>query len=462
MKIVSSLIAVALVSWAVTYFAMSGNKAVDADQKPEAKEETDSDEIVKLRRENQQLKARKPKVEIVEKKVVVLASSAESPGAIIDYLSKIELTSENRSTGNTDAHRILVRQVIRQFEELTSMGSKALQPIADFLSRDLDKEYRENTDEIVSGNWSRGDRVQLYTDPIFPPCLRIGLLNTVRHIGKRDGESLEEAASVLVGVLSTTGRAIEVLYIERALQDMSKDIHTDAFLIAAKDLLMEPIREEGRETSFLDRQNRGALFELLRRHKDTTFVEQAKNQLLRNRKRTEKRDGVEIEVTVTEIDRSVLGYLTGVLGAKAAPILRNFYENPTLDYSSRGKLSGAVASYVGISEDANILVNTRINECFALLATEGDKQKENRSRGLGTINHYLSRMGEGKNVPIETIQARQQYLSTLRVQTQDKEVLAWMDNVDRRLVTMSDPEKAKKLDSRFDSRRPSGQGRDRR
>ena len=71
-------------------------------------------------------------------------------------------------------------------------------------------------------------------------------------------------------------------------------------------------------------------------------------------------------------------------------------------------------------------------------------------------------MGEGKNVPIETIQSRQQYLSTLRVQTQDKEVLAWMDNVDRRLVTMSDPEKAKKLDSRFDSRRKPDQKRERR
>ena len=113
------------------------------------------------------------------------------------------------------------------------MGSKALPPIADFLTRDVDKEYRENTDAIVSGNWSRG---QIYTDPIFPPCLRIGLLNSVRHIGKRDGESLEEAVRVLTGVLSTTGRAIEVLYIERALQAISKDIYTDAFLLAAKDL----------------------------------------------------------------------------------------------------------------------------------------------------------------------------------------------------------------------------------
>ena len=117
---------------------------------------------------------------------------------------------------------------------------------------------------------------------------------------------------------------------------------------------------------------------------------------------------------------------------------------------------------MGISEDANIIVNNRMNEGFQLLATVGDKQKENRGRGLGTISYYLSKMGEGKNVPIETIQSRQQYLSTLRVQTQDKEVLAWMDNVDRRLKDMSDPEKAKKMDSRFDSRRSPDQRRDRR
>jgi hypothetical protein len=39
------------------------------------------------------------------------------------------------------------------------------------------------------------------------------------------------------------------------------------------------------------------------------------------------------------------------------------------------------------------------------------------------------------------------------VQTQDKEVLVWMDRVDQRLIDMSDPEKAKKLDGRFDPRR---------
>jgi hypothetical protein len=83
---------------------------------------------------------------------------------------------------------------------------------------------------------------------------------------------------------------------------------------------------------------------------------------------------------------------------------------------------------------------------------------------MRTLSYYLGRLGEGRNVPTETLQARQQYLSSLRAQTQDKEVLAWMDNTEKRLATMSeaanDPEKAKRLDSRFDARRNSNQNRE--
>ena len=67
MKIIISLIAVALVSSAVTFVAMSGKKAIDTDHKTEAKEEQASDVIAKLRRDNQMLKAREPKVEIIER-----------------------------------------------------------------------------------------------------------------------------------------------------------------------------------------------------------------------------------------------------------------------------------------------------------------------------------------------------------------------------------------------------------
>ena len=179
----------------------------------------------------------------------------------------------------------------------------------------------------------------------------------------------------------------------------------------------------------------------------------AKTQLVRTDKQRQ-RDGKEIEVTY--IDRSVLGYLNGVLGSKSMPILRNVYDNAELDDRNRSSIRQIAASYMGTSADADIIINSRMAEGFKMLVTEGvdvKKQKENRDRGLGNISYYLSRLGEGRNVPVETLQARQRFLSSLRIQTADKEVLVWMDRTQQRLNDMSDPEKAKKSGIRFNPRR---------
>jgi hypothetical protein len=94
-----------------------------------------------------------------------------------------------------------------------------------------------------------------------------------------------------------------------------------------------------------------------------------------------------------------------------------------------------------------------MTESFQLLTATGDKARDKRSQGLRNVQYYLGRLGEGRSVPLETIQSRQQYLSTLRVQTQDKEVLVWMDRLNNRLKDMSNPEKAKKLSRSFDPRK---------
>ena len=376
----------------------------------------------------------------------VHSGSLGAPKRIVAYLSELDTKAPADRRENADAHRIQVREVIRQFEELTLMGAVALPAISEFLAKNEDKEYRENTDEIVSGNWSSG---RTYHDPIFPPSLRIGLLNTVRHIGKRHSQSLPNAERVLLQVLGTTGRSVEVMYITRALEDLAPGVHKDSYLMAARDLLMAPTSEETRETPVLDRQHRYRLFEILIRNKDETFVEEAQKQLLVERTRKQRVDGKEVEVTVTEIDRSVLNYLSGVLGARSMPILRNIYDSPDLDDRQRSSIRSVAAKFIGTSEDANIIVNNRIDESFQLLATTGDKQKENRGRALNTMRYYLGRIGEGRNIPAETLQQRQQFLTNLRAKTNDKEVLAMMDKVDNRLKDMGDPEKAKKLDSRF-------------
>ena len=472
MKIIAAILATAIVSAAITFVTISTDNKGEVERKIEVKEDSSDQQIAELEKKLRVAEAEAGKVQIVREEIVVAGSSTESPEAILDYLSKLPMGDRNDRGGDTDEHRVLIRQVIRQFEELTSMGSDALPAIDRFLDQGLDLVLWENTSQITTRNWERGE---VFLDPIFPPSLRIGLFNSVRHIGKRSGADLQECERIILKVLGTTGRSLEISYLALVLDDLSKDQHTDAYLQAAHELLIDfydkrPKSANGllmsldeREVSYLDRQNKWLLWNMLRNKKDATFMDQAKKELLYEYNRTEKKDGQEIEVGYTGIDRSVLSYLTGVLGKDAMPIIRDIYETPDLGDRNRSTLRQVAANYMGVSEDASIIVNSRMNEGFAQLASLDDKkmEKENRERGLRTIGYYLGKLGEGKNVAPETLMARQNYLSSLRAQTQDKEVLAWMDNTQKQLQAMGDPEKAKNMSGRFDARRsPDNQRRD--
>jgi len=471
MKIIAAILATAIVSAAITFVTISTDNKGQVERKIEVKEDSSDQQIAELEKKLRVAEAEAGKVQIVREEIVVAGSSTESPEAILDYLSKLPMGDRNDRGGDTDEHRVLIRQVIRQFEELTSMGSDALPAIDRFLSQGLDLVLWENTSQITTRNWERGE---VFLDPIFPPSLRIGLFNSVRHIGKRSGADLQECERIILKVLGTTGRSLEISYLALVLDDLSKDQHTDAYLQAAHELLIDfydkrPKSANGllmsldeREVSYLDRQNKWLLWNMLRNKKDATFMDQAKKELLYEYNRTEKKDGQEVEVGYTGIDRSVLSYLTGVLGKDAMPIIRDIYETPDLGDRNRSTLRQVAANYMGVSEDASIIVNSRMNEGFAQLASLDDKkmEKENRERGLRTIGYYLGKLGEGKNVAPETLMARQNYLSSLRAQTQDKEVLAWMDNTQKQLQAMGDPEKAKNMSGRFDARRsPDNQRR---
>ena len=472
MKIIAAILATAIVSAAITFVTISTDNKGEVERKIEVKEDSSDQQIAELEKKLRVAEAEAGKVQIVREEIVVAGSSTESPEAILDYLSKLPMGDRNDRGGDTDEHRVLIRQVIRQFEELTSMGSDALPAIDRFLDQGLDLVLWENTSQITTRNWERGE---VFLDPIFPPSLRIGLFNSVRHIGKRSGADLQECERIILKVLGTTGRSLEISYLALVLDDLSKDQHTDAYLQAAHELLIDfydkrPKSANGllmsldeRGVSYLDRQNKWLLWNMLRNKKDATFMDQAKKELLYEYNRTEKKDGQEVEVGYTGIDRSVLSYLTGVLGKDAMPIIRDIYETPDLGDRNRSTLRQVAANYMGVSEDASIIVNSRMNEGFAQLASLDDKkmEKENRERGLRTIGYYLGKLGEGKNVAPETLMARQNYLSSLRAQTQDKEVLAWMDNTQKQLQAMGDPEKAKNMSGRFDARRsPDNQRRD--
>ena len=222
MKIIATILAVAVVSIAGTYAFVTSQKTAERGERTESDSKKYQEQLASMRTELNAAKARKPNV--VVEQVVVPGAATGSPQEILDYLSKLDMSNTDRRTGNTDAHRIQVRQVIRQFEALTAMGTDALPTIEYFLSQNLDLEYKENTSEIVSGNWSEG---RIYPDPIFPPSLRIGLLNTVRHIGKRDAAAISAAEHVLLSVLNKTRRGIEVAYIAQSLEDIAPEVNKE-------------------------------------------------------------------------------------------------------------------------------------------------------------------------------------------------------------------------------------------
>ena len=375
MKVIAAILATAIVSAAITFVAISTDSKGEVERKIEVKEDDSGQQIAELEKKLRVAEAEAGKVQIVREEIVVAGSSTESPEAILDYLSKLPMGDRNDRGGDTDEHRVLIRQVIRQFEELTSMGSDALPAIDRFLDQGLDLVLWENTSQITTRNWERGE---VFLDPIFPPSLRIGLFNSVRHIGKRSGADLQECERIILKVLGTTGRSLEISYLALVLDDLSKDQHTDAYLQAAHELLIDfydkrPKSANGllmsldeREVSYLDRQNKWLLWNMLRNKKDATFMDQAKKELLYEYNRTEKKDGQEIEVGYTGIDRSVLSYLTGVLGKDAMPIIRDIYETPDLGDRNRSTLRQVAANYMGVSEDASIIVNSRMNEGFAL------------------------------------------------------------------------------------------------
>jgi len=470
MKIIAAILATAVVSACITFVVSSTNRKVVVQERREIRNDQSGEVIAELQKQLRQAKAEAGKVELVRAEVIVPGASTGSPEEVLAWLSKLPM--EERRGRDTDEHRVLIRQVIRQFEEITSMGSDALPAIERFLDQGLDMVLYENTNQISARNWERGD---ILLDPIWPPSLRIGLFNSIRHIGKRNGSTLQECERIILKVLDTTGRSLEVCYLALVLDDLAKDQHTNAYLQAAHELLIDfyekrpksangllMSQDEG-EISYLDRENKWLLWNLLKNNKDATFTDQAQKEMLYEYIRKEKKDKQDIEVAYTGIDRSVMGYLTGVLGADAMPILRDIYDTPDIGERNRSTLRGIASNYMGVSEDADIIITRRMNEGFAKFASIDDKKKqeENRKQGMRTVTYYLNKLGEGKGVKPEILQARQQYLSSLRVQVKDKKVLEMMDNTQKQLQAMADPEKAKRMSGRFDSqRKPEDQRRD--
>jgi hypothetical protein len=163
---------------------------------------------------------------------------------------------------------------------------------------------------------------------VLPASLRLGLFDVVRQIGGQAGEKL------LAEALTSTGRGVEVAYLARVLEERAPGKYIETVLTAARDLLAKgaPV-----SNSALDRFHRDYLYDVLKLHRDTSYVSTAQNQLIQP-------DG--------KVDRSALKYLQQALGAQAVALAAQAYQDPRLKEQERDSLARIGLAYVGADRQA--------------------------------------------------------------------------------------------------------------
>jgi len=253
-------------------------------------------------------------------------TTTNSPAEIVARLRALK-------TGAGPARSRAARQAIRGLEELIAAGPAALPAIREFLTRNEDVDFEFAP---TQGKGARG----VPNDFVLPPSLRFGLLDVAKQIGGADGEKL------LAEVLASTGRAVEVAWLARVLQEMAPDKYRESALASARELLARPPTVD--PASPLDRNERDNLFSVLAMYGDTSFVSTAQAQLVRD-------DG--------EVDPSALKYLQQSLGPQAVAIALQKYDDPRLvDPARKEPLVRLALNYVGADAQADDFYQKAIND----------------------------------------------------------------------------------------------------
>jgi hypothetical protein len=280
------------------------------------------------------------------------------------------------------------------------MGGEALPVIQEFLKKNQDVDYsgdliNASGERISRSGASFASRSVTRTDFIVPPSLRLGLVDVLEQVGTT------EALQVLVEMLDTTGRGVEVAYIARVLQDEFPDQYRDNALKAAKDLLANPPKID--QPNRLDENSRAYLYSVLVMYNDTSFAEAAQNLLVSPEGR---------------VDRQAMNYLSGALKDQAVPALYSAYKSERLtNATERSQILNTLLNFTGPSAQAN--------EVFKEIVS--DESVPAAIRGF-TIQALAGAPGRDKPSDPQLIDARLQYLRTLRDSFKDERILKTIDD----------------------------------
>ena len=425
--------------------------------KPNAPTDRDSGEgtqkdeqIAKLNKELKEAKAKSGRVELIETKVEVPGETIDNrmpPQEIIDQLISLEPQNER-----TD------RRAVYLFESLIEHGVDALPPIRKFLESNQDFTFRDRikTEKTVIKGASKGKdnknanvksskpdkdgekkigksadkekkqkrdgAVWAYFRPYpkldkkFPPTLRVGLFDATAQIGS------QSAIEILLEVLETTGRGVEVAYLEEYLQRVAQDKYVKEILSATRELLASLPENTDENALEIDRNAKAFLYAILVKYKDLEFVDTAKGLLVRS-------DG--------SVDGDALAYLRKVLGADAIPIIQTAVNDGRItDDIASYALRDAMLHYIGQNAAADQLLLQTVEEGL-------NRQKEGERFNWGMMKLPTTALFRNlENTSDEAIAARQRLLSQMRQQSTHPEFAGGLDRMENKFNSVLEERRA--------------------
>jgi len=412
---------------------------------------TDMDEqIAALNKELREAKAKSGRVELIETKVEVPGETIDNrmpPKEIIEQLIGLDPGDER-----TD------RRAVYLFESLIEHGDDALPPIKEFLDSNQDFTFRDRiksgktvikgdakgkdnknakakspkpdkADEKKSGKSAdkekkpkRTGSVWAYFRPYpkldnkFPPTLRIGLFDATAQIGS------QPAIDILLEALETTGRGVEVAYLEAYLQRAAQDKYVKEILSAARELLASMPENSDENALEIDRYAKDFLYSILVKYKDREFIETAKGLLVRS-------DG--------SVDGHALKFLRRVLGADAIPIIQSAVNDGRItDDIASYALSDAVLHYIGQNAAADQLLLQTVEEGL-------NKQEEGGRFNWGPMKLPTTALFRNlENTSDEVIASRQRLLSQMRQQSSHPEFVGGLDRMENKFNSVLEERRA--------------------
>jgi hypothetical protein len=300
-----------------------------------------------------------------------------------EILAELRTLNISRASGVTRSRRAL-----KLLEELVELGPPALPAIQEFLARFEDVDYE--LDVAIPAGAAKGkgkdkDKAALLSpDFIVPPSLRFGLFDVVRRIG---GGAAEQ---VLAEMLGATGRAAEVYYLARVLEQMAPGKYRDEAIATARTFLLNPLPAGVRGP--LDQYDRDYLYALLTFFGDTSLVALAQTQLIQP-------DG--------SLDANALRLLRDTLGINALPALAQAMFDPRVTGDKqREDLFKEALSYAGADPRADELLVRAVTAEELPLKLREKSIRDLDKHGFENPEHLTER-------DLQIIQARLRLLEAL-------------------------------------------------